>query len=126
MPNATMTKWLISQVQLDINALEKGKNELKMNFSFSTLFPENAAADMAGHVKIEFTALTPEEKKFLSVTSSSFYAFSSPDLTEQEKKIVLEEQGFPDSYDKFRSFLSSFTESAQLQKILLPEYSQLK
>ena len=65
MPNTEMTKWLISQVQLNMNALEKGNNELKMNFSFSALFPDkNFDAEKEGHVRIDFIASTPEGKKF--------------------------------------------------------------
>lgn len=121
-----MTKWLISQLQLDMNSLEKGKNELKMNFSFSALFPENAATETEGHVRIDFVVKTSNDKKFLTVTFDSFYSFSQEGLPEQNKRALLEEKGFAESYDEFRKFLSDFTERAHLQKMLLPEYAQLK
>lgn len=126
MPNAEMKKWRISQIQFDLEVLEKGSNELEMSFAFSSMVPENSTTENNIRVKFEFQSKNKEGKNFLSLTSDSYYEVSSPEMLAHNKKELLDNECFPETYKIVCDFLENFMKMVHLPPMLLPDYADLK
>ena len=126
MPNIKMIKRKVSQVQINAATLVSGENELKLNFSFSMMLPNEREKENEGLARIEFDAITKNEKKFLSVTYDATFAFSSKVLDRSTKMTILENEGFPETYSIFCEYLNNLMEISLLKKLLLPDYRNLR
>ena len=123
MPSIEMKKWRINSLHFDVESLEKGANELQLNFSFSTMLSKDVDTK-DGHVQIEFVAKTKNDKIFTKVILDAVFSFLENGLAPEEKDAVLGREGFPEAYEKMRSFLKDFMDYAQAKRLSLPEYSE--
>lgn len=124
MPSLFLKKWRIKKLNLNVETLKRGENELNIEIGFSILVSKKENAE-DGKVIIEAVFTADKDIPFFAITFESIFEFNDCHVSVEQKNEILRKEGVCETYLKLVEYVDKFMEMSQLKKLPFPDVSEI-
>jgi len=124
MPSLFLKKWRIKKLNLNVETLKRGENELNIEIGFSILVSKKENAG-DGKVIIEAVFTADKDIPFFVITYESIFEFNDSHVNVEQKNEILRKEGVCETYLKLIEYVDKFMEMSQLKKLPFPDVSEI-
>lgn len=124
MPSLFLKKWRIKKLNLNVETLKRGENELNIEIGFSILVSKKENAE-DGKVIIEAVFTADKDIPFFVITYESIFEFNDCHVSVEQKNEILRKEGVCETYLKLVEYVDKFMEMSQLKKLPFPDVSEI-
>lgn len=124
MPSLFLKKWHIKKLNLNVETLKRGENELNIEIGFSILVSKKENAE-DGKVIIEAVFTADKDIPFFVITYESIFEFNDSHVNVEQKNEILRKEGVCETYLKLIEYVDKFMDMSQLKKLPFPDVSEI-
>lgn len=124
MPSLFLKKWRIKKLNLNVETLKRGENELNIEIGFSILVSKKENAG-DGKVIIEAVFTADKDIPFFVITYESIFEFNDSHVSVEQKNEILRKEGVCETYLKLIEYVDKFMDMSQLKKLPFPDVSEI-
>lgn len=124
MPSLFLKKWRIKKLNLNVETLKRGENELNIEIGFSILVSKKENAE-DGKVIIEAVFTADKDIPFFVITYESIFEFNDSHVNVEQKNEILRKEGVCETYLKLIEYVDKFMDMSQLKKLPFPDVSEI-
>ena len=120
--------WVVKKAVLNAGCLSQTQNTLSVELGFSIKLPKDSS-ELTCSVGSKINAKIESGDDFLTVNLLSDFSFTDYEkasLSDDEKKVILKEEAFPEVYENLCNYVKAFLKISNLKEMTLPPYKAIK